>query len=132
MLNIVAKSYLTRITICQFIFKIELNHEKTAQLLLENVYKIQLLLLSQFCYSEDIFCSLKKTKRDAWLVLNYFCISIISVLFKRKKQKISKEPLKKKINKNGQILLLVLAKFFSCSHLWSRHFWVRQSSLTKN
>ena len=95
MLNIVAKSYHTRITICQFIFKIELNHEKTAQLLLENVYKIQLLLLSQFCYS-DIFCSLKKTKRDAWLVLNHFCISIISVLFKRKKQKISKEPLNKK------------------------------------
>ena len=90
MLNNVAKSYDTRITICQFIFKIELNHEKTAQLLLENVYKIQLLLLSQFCL-------LKKTKRDAWLVLNHFCISIISVLFKRKKQKISKEPLKKKI-----------------------------------
>ena len=42
------------------------------------------------------FCLLKKTKRDAWLVLNYFCISIISVLFKRKKQKkISKEPFKK-------------------------------------
>ena len=94
MLNIVAKSYHTRITICQFIFKIELNHEKTAQLLLENVYKIQLLLLSQFCYS-DIFCSLKKTKRDAWLVLNYFCISIISVLFKRKKQKILKTTLEK-------------------------------------
>ena len=95
MLNIVAKSYHTRIIICQFFFKIELNHEKTAQLLLENVYKIQLLLLSQFCYS-DIFCSLKKTKRDAWLVLNYFCISIISVLFKRKKQKILKRTLEQK------------------------------------
>ena len=45
------------------------------------------------------FCLLKKTKRDAWLVLNYFCISIISVLFKRKKQKKSqKNPSKKFIN----------------------------------
>ena len=69
--------------------------KKTAQLLLEKCVQNPTLLLSQFCYSEDFFCSLKKTKRDAWLVLNYFCISIISVLFKRKKQKILKTTLEK-------------------------------------
>ena len=123
MLNIVAKSYHTRITICQFFFKIELNHEKNSSTAFGKcVQNPTFTLFSILLQRRYFFCSLKKTKRDAWLVLNYFCISIISVLFKRKKQKISKEPLKKIYDKKGQKLLLVLTQFISCSHLSSCHF----------
>ena len=120
MLNNVSKSYHTRITVCQFIFRIELNHEKTAQLLLENVYKIQLLLLSQFCYSEDFFCSLKKQNAmPGWCSIIFVLVLFLSYLKERNK-KISKEPLKKILQrKKSQTFQFVLTDFLSYFYLSS-------------
>ena len=117
MLNNVAKSYDTRITVCQFIFKIELNHEKTAQLLLENVYKIQLLLLSQFCYSEDIFCSLKKQNAmPGWCSIIFVLVLFLSYLKERNKKNLKRTLEKKFYNEKGQKFLLVMSQFLLFSH----------------
>jgi len=88
MLNNVAKSYHTRITICQFIFTIELNHEKTAQLLLENVYKTQLLLLfSILLQRRYFFVRLKKQNAmPGWCSIIFVLVLFLSYLKERNKK----------------------------------------------
>ena len=108
MLNIVAKSYHTRITICQFIFKIELNHEKNSSTAFGKcVQNPTFTFISILLQRRYFFVRLKKQNAmPGWCSIIFVLVLFLSYLKERNK-KISKEPLKK-------ILQQKRTKTFAC------------------